>query len=116
MRELLDAVAYDPGFCLFGECQRSYYFSLFVFFQLINMMWTLALGIWRSRRFELGCASVLAVELVWWLLVALANKRVPGHVVWPALLLMVIGWRRFGRPPRLYEPPADPPPFGGPYR
>jgi len=116
MHELLNVVAYDYGFWPLAGCTPSYYDELFLLFQAINMLFTFAVIISRRRRLAIGCAIASAVELVWWLLVAVANDRLPILAAWPMALLVVVSWRLWHRPPALYVPAPDPPPLGGPYR
>jgi len=116
MRDLLNAIAYDYGLCLFSHCSPRYYDDLFLFFAAMNVLFTFAVIISRRRRLAIVCAIGSAVELVWWLLVAIANHEVRVLAAWPAALLVVVLWRLLHRPPTLYVPAPEPPALGGPYR
>jgi hypothetical protein len=116
MHELMDAIAYDYGLCLFSRCSPRYYDDLFFFFLAMNVFFTFGVIVSRRRGLMIGCAIVSGVELGWWLLVAIANHEVRMLTAWPAAILVVVLWRLFHRPPRLYVPPPEPASLGGPYR
>jgi hypothetical protein len=102
-------VALSQGGFLLGD----WFISFALLFGAVNLGFSI--GLFLTRRFWILTIVAMALQLIFWVVMIRHNHRFEASAIWPGLLIAITLWRQ-RRSRALYEPPADPPARGGPYR